>query len=263
MVMEPAATVLLLWLVFGGAHVALASAPIRGPLSARLGERGFDVLFSSIAGVTFAALVHYYAGHRMDGAMGPALGHGGVLRWMAMGSIVAGFGLAAAALTSYSRSPYALFGGPGVGEPRGIERVTRHGFLVGVVLVAVPHALLATRLAGTAFFAGFVLLAIVGGWHQDRKLLTRRGPGYREYLARTSFVPFAAIVAGRQRLVWREMPARHLAAGALVAVALRAVHDGIFVWGGAVLIAAVLSGALVETVRGWRRARSRLAQDSA
>jgi len=51
-----------------------------------------------------------------------------------------------------------------------VERVTRHPFFVGVALLASAHLLLATRLVGTVFFAGLAALAILGAWHQDRKL---------------------------------------------------------------------------------------------
>ena len=42
--LPPAATVALLWLVFGGAHVGLASARVRAALVARLGEGGFLIV---------------------------------------------------------------------------------------------------------------------------------------------------------------------------------------------------------------------------
>jgi uncharacterized membrane protein len=258
--MEPAAVVALLWLLFGGTHIGLASDPIRGPLVTRLGERGFDLLFSLVAAISFAMLVNYYAGHRLEGALGPAMGHSGILWWASMISIVAGFALAAASLVSYPRSPYALFGHTAVRQPRGIERVTRHGFFVGVILVAAPHALLATRLVGTVFTAGFVLLAAAGAWHQDRKFLARRGEAHAEYVARTSVIPFAAVVSGRQRLAWNELPVRYLAGGAAAALLLRYLHDGMFMWGGAVIITVVVGGGAVETLQSWRRARRAVAR---
>jgi uncharacterized membrane protein len=258
--MEPAVNVALLWGLFAGTHMALTSNALRGALVARLGERGFDILFSLVATISFGLLVFYYAAHRFEGAAGLAIGHAGPLRWVFLASIVAGFALASAALVSYPRSPYALFNeGAAASGPKGIERVTRHGFLVGVILVAVPHLLLATRLVGTVFTAGFVVLAAMGAWHQDRKLVARRGPRHADYVARTSVIPFAAVVAGRQRVVWSELPLLHLAGGLVAAAFLRYVHDQIFVWGGAVVVAAVTLGAAAEGVQSWRRARRRRA----
>lgn len=255
--MEPAVNVALLWVLFGGAHMALTSNPIRAPLVTRLGERGFDFVFSLVASVSFALLVFYYAGHRFEGAPGPAVGHVGALRWVFLTSIVAGFALAGAALVSYPRSPYAPFTGGAVvaSEPRGIERVTRHGFFVGMILVALPHCLLATRLVGSVFTAGFVILSAAGAWHQDRKLTARRGLRHADYVARTSTVPFAAVVSGRQRVVWSELPLLYLGGGLMVAALLRYVHDQIFAWGGAAVVAVVIGGAALEGVQSWRRAR--------
>src|SRR5437899_13047458 len=62
---------------------------------------------------------------------------------------------------------------PPIRAPRGVERVTRHPFFVGVALLASAHVLLATRLVGAVFFAGLAALAILGAWHQDRTLPAR------------------------------------------------------------------------------------------
>src|SRR2546426_132095 len=129
--MEPALTVGLLWLLFGGLHIGLATRRPRAALVARLGERGFTTLFS------------------------------------------------------------------------------------------LARVLLATRLVGAVFQAGIATVMMVGAWHQDRKLLVLRGRPYEAYLAATSAVPFVAILAGRQRLVWRELPYGALAACAAIAVSLR------------------------------------------
>jgi len=144
---------------------------------------------------------------------------------------------------------------PPIRAPRGVERVTRHPFFVGVALLASAHVLFATRLVGAVFFAGLAALAILGARHQDRKLLARRGAPYAGYLAVTSAVPFAAIVARRQRLAWREIPPRGLVLGLAVAAALRAVHASIFAHGGAWVIGVVLAGAALSAGRAWRRAQ--------
>src|SRR5262249_55955835 len=180
-----------------------------------LGEQGYMLVFSLVAAVSFTALVRFYAAHRLDGPAGLALGSMPLLRGLLMAAIVAGFALAAASLVVYPRSPMAVFS-DGAGSPRGLERIPRHSFFVAVTLIGVAHALLATHLVGTIFAAGFAVLGLAGGWHQDRKLLRLRGESYAAYLAATSTVPFAAIVSGRQRLVWRELPFGSLVAGVAI-----------------------------------------------
>jgi hypothetical protein len=68
-------------------------------------------------------------------------------------------------------------------------------------------------------------------------------------------VPFAAILSGRQQLVWRELPVGALLIGLGLAVLLRTVHAGLFSAGGTWIILAVLGGAAIAAVQSWRRAR--------
>jgi uncharacterized membrane protein len=252
--MEPTFAIVALWLVFGGTHVGLATRPVRERLVARFGEHGFALLFSLIAAVSFALLVHYYAAHRHEGLPGPALGAVPALRGVLVGLVVAGVALIVAGVAVYPSSPMAPSAPPR--PPRGLARVTRHPFLVGVFLFATAHALLATRLDGTVLFGGFALLASLGAWHQDRKLLRARGQSYAAYVAATSALPFAAVLAGRQRIAWRELPLTTLAAGLLSAVLLRHVHAGILSHGGAWVIWTTVGLAGVFLILDWWRARS-------
>lgn len=256
--MEACLVVIALWALFGGSHVALAAAPLRGALVRRLGESGFNALYSGVAAVAFTLLVTYYVGHRFEGPPGPGLGRFAPTRWLAVLAIGAGFVCAAGGLAGYGRSPMALFsGGSGSGEPRGFERITRHGFFAGVVLLAAGHLLLATRLVGVLFFLGLALLPALGARHQDAKLRARLGEPYARYLAATSAVPFAAVREGRQRIVWSELPWLWLVGGALASAILRQLHPLLLVQNGAGIVVAVLGGAALATFQSWRRAQRR------
>ena len=151
-------------------------------------------------------------------------------------------------LSVYSGSPMALFATT-VGPPRGIERISRHSFFVGVMLWSGAHALLSSSLVASEFFAGLALLAGLGSRHQDRKLLRRYGESYADYLAQSSTLPFAAILAGRQQLVWSELPWLAMAFGLVATYALREVHGQIFSAGGAWIIAFTLGGAALATLQ--------------
>ncbi len=164
---------------------------------------------------------------------------------------MAGIVLTVVGAVGYPGSPYDMFRPP-VRTPRGIERITRHPFFAGVALLGLAHALLATRLVGTVVFTGLALIAILGAWHQDAKLLARRGRPFADYLTATSAMPLAA---GTWSDLWRDLPWGALAAGGVVAYALRSVHDSIFAYGGAWVIVSVVGGAGYLTWLGWRRAR--------
>ncbi len=249
--MTPALTVGLLWLVFGGTHVGLATRAVRGRLVARLGEIGFTALYSVVAVASFVALVGTYAVLRDDGAAGVAATEW--LRAVLIGVVALGVTLAVAGVVPYPSSSYALFRTTSQTEPRGLERITRHPFFVGTALLGAGHALLATRLAGLVFFTGLVLLSLAGAWHQDRKLLAARGASHETFLARTSMMPFLAILRGRQRFVAGELPLGALGLGVAAAWGLRQVHSGIFAHGGAYVIIAVVGGALLASIQAWQR----------
>jgi uncharacterized membrane protein len=261
MTMEPTLAIVCLWLVFGGTHVGLASRALRDGLVGRLGELGFRVVYTLVASATFAALVMYYATHRFEGAPGPALGRYAPLRVLLIGVVGAGVVLQVMGLVGYPRSPNSV-ARPRVQPAVGVARVTRHAFFVGIALLAGAHALLATRLVGTVFFAALATLAVVGSWHQDRKLIALRGRPYADYVASTSAIPFAAIVDGRQPFAWRELSATSVALGVAAAIGLRSIHDRILAGGGLWLVVAVVAGAGIAglaSLWGARRIRAHAA----
>jgi len=252
--MEPALRVAMAWLLFAAGHIGLAALPVRGALVRRLGRWGFIAAYTAVASLTFALAIWTYAAQRLQGAPGLALGRSGLAEVTLTSAVVLGVVLMLASFAGYQRSPMSLTSGQ-ASEPHGLARVTRHSFFVGVILFAGAHALLASRLAGAVGMAGLALFAAIGAWHQDRKLLALRGESYQGYLAATSVVPFAAILAGRQRLVWRELPLAGFAVGLVAAYLLRVAHAGIFDHGGAYVIGTVVGGALLILVAELRRDR--------
>ena len=154
----------------------------------------------------------------------------------------------------------ALFSGA-VGEPAGMERISRHAFFYGLGLWALAHVLLVPTLSAAVFFAGFAFQAVLGSALQDRKLLGRLGEPYRRYLDGTSALPFAAILARRQSLVLQELPWTALGAGLGVAWLLREVHGHIFDYYGLWIVLAVLGGAGIATWGAERRQRQLRAQE--
>jgi uncharacterized membrane protein len=240
--MEPALLVAATWLVFVCSHFLLAEQPVRGALIRRLGERGFVVLFFAVAALTFALWVCTTAAVRLEGAPGLALAGTPWVYPLAFLAIVTGIAVAAGSFATYPSSPAALLASE-VREPRGVERVTRHPFFVGFALFGAAHAVIVPTLAQAAFFAGLAFHAALGVALQDRKLAVRLGAPYRAYQAKTSILPFAAILSGRQRLAAGDQPWLAYAVGALLALGLRQVHGHLFDHGGLWILVAVLGGA--------------------
>jgi uncharacterized membrane protein len=252
--MDPVLRVALGFALFAASHLALGAPRVRTALVARLGPQGFTLLFSLVAWLTFGFAISSYAAHAGEGPAGLALGAGAAARLALTLALVLGVMLMTGAFDRYSRSPFAI-GAAKAGDPRGLERVTRHPFFAGLALFGAAHALLAPRLIGAVAMGSLGLMAAFGAWFQDRKLLALRGESYRDYLAVTSGIPFAAILAGRQRLVWDELPYRSLLLGFGLAALLRALHPHLFDHGGAYLIAAMIAGPLLILLSALRRAQ--------
>lgn len=91
-------------------------------------------------------------------------------------------------------------------EPRGIVRITRHPFLVGVAIWAVTHLVSNGDLASVLFFASLAGVSIAGTVSIDAKRRRALGAGaWDAFASRTSIVPFAAILAGRNTLNLAEL----------------------------------------------------------
>ncbi len=247
--MDPWITVALCWLLFVGTHITLTTSRIRTALIARLGPWGFGYLFSAVAALSFGLAIHTLAIYQGEGPPGLGLERFAGIRWLGIGLIVSGVALSVASFGSLPASTLALLVEGSPREPRGLERITRHPFFVGTALLGTGHVLLASRLVGAIAFSGLALLSIGGAMHQDAKLRSNLGQSYVDYLAQTSFVPFAAMIGRRQQLVAREIPWLGFAVGLAVAFALRSVHGSILADGGGWVIGFAVIGAGLATLQ--------------
>lgn len=256
--MDGTSLVVLASVGFFVTHVGMATAPIRGPLARRLGEAGFMVLFSTVASLAWAALVYAYAVHRADGPAGLALVDEPIARGALHGVGLVGmaFMMGAFAPRGYWESPIMVLVGK-VREPHGLERISRHPFFAGLVLLSAAHMLLARHLNGVLFFGVLVLVSVIGSAHQARKLRRKHGPGYDDFLAATSAIPFAAIAAGRQRLALGEVPWLFMLAGVGAGVGVHALHPDVLAHGGIGVIIAVVAASWLIGVRAVLIARRR------
>jgi uncharacterized membrane protein len=215
--------IVALWLAFAASHLGLSSQRFRPGLVERLGERGFQGLYSLIALMTFVPLVWLYFENQHAGP--PLWYWGGAtpMRWLVYVGMAATLSLLLGGMLQPSPASLIARGS----EVRGALRITRHPVLMGVGLFGLVH-LLGARVNGAelAFFAGFPLFAWIGCRHQDTRKLAG-DPAYQQFVAETPFFPFSR--GGGLRGL-REMPLA-LALGVALAVTLRYFHAGWF--GGA------------------------------
>jgi uncharacterized membrane protein len=210
------ASLLLASLFFIGIHLGLSGTTLRDRFVSRTGLRTYMIVFSlaSIAGMAW--LVSAYKASAYVETWGQ-------LEWWKPFAIVLmlpAFLLVVIGLTTpnpTSVAQEALVERP----PTGIVRITRHPFLVGVAIWSGVHLVGNGDLASLLFFAALAIVAGAGTVSIDAK--RRRALGaqaWDKFASRTSIVPFAAIVAGRNTLAARELgwwrPAAGLAAYALM-----------------------------------------------
>ena len=210
------ASLLLAALFFTAIHLGLSGTVLRDRVVAAIGLRGYMVVFSaaSVAGMIW--LVSAYNG-------APYVETWGTPGWWKPFAIVLmlpAFLLVVIGLTT--PNPTAVAGEALVDRPpAGIVRVTRHPFLVGVALWAGVHVVNNGDVASLLFFGSLAVVAGAGTVSIDAKRRrTLGGPAWDAFASRTSILPFAAILAGRNTLAARELgwwrPAAGVAAYALM-----------------------------------------------
>jgi uncharacterized membrane protein len=87
---------------------------------------------------------------------------------------------------------------------RGVLRITRHPFLWGVALWAAFHTLANGEEPAVIFFGTFFIVALSGTFAIDAKRRRKMGDDWVTFAARTSNIPFAAMLSGRTRFSARE-----------------------------------------------------------
>jgi uncharacterized membrane protein len=211
----PIVSLALATAAFVGTHILL-SHPLRAGLVARLGERAFTGVYSLVALATLAWTIIAWRGGGDSGALWVAP----LQYWPTASALML---IASILLIG------ALFGNPSfprpgarprpIPGPRGVFAITRHPMNISFMLWALVHASLSGSPRNLIVAAGIMALALFGSIGQDRKKERLLGEIWLDWEARTSFVPFGALLAGKVR--WRDaMPGAVALIGGIVLWAL-------------------------------------------
>jgi uncharacterized membrane protein len=225
--LENVPAILLWWLLFGVTHIGGSSQLVRSPLIRRLGLPGFKALYSVVAFATFIPLCSVYSNNKHAGAVLFVPDSGLRLSTqvlMLMALIFLGQSLA----TKSPLTTIAEMTGSFRGRARGIQRITRHPQNFSFALFGFAHMLSNSFIGDWIFFGGFLIYGIFSAIHQDKRTLAFGPKEVREFQAETSIVPFAAILAGKQRLALREYNLIGLLISIIVFMVLRVFHYRLF-----------------------------------
>ncbi len=206
---------------FVGSHFLL-SHPLRRPLTARFGERGFLPIYVAVAVASFA----WFIAAAVSAPAGPVWWVAGPGLWDVATLVMLGAAVLLAG--SFVGNPAAVDPTlrPRVPDrPRGVLAITRHPMMWSFTLWAAVHAILWGSAANLVVAAGIGALAFFGARAQDAKKEVLLGGAWQAWEARTSFWPFGAQVTGRAP--WRAaVPSSPvLAGGAALWLLATAAHS--------------------------------------
>ncbi|KAF4378435.1 hypothetical protein CsatB_026482 [Cannabis sativa] len=188
---------LLLIVIFATVHSGLAS--LRDMGEKIIGERAFRVLFAGTSLPLAVSTVVYFINHRYDGQQLWQLQDvPGLHQFLWLSSFVSFFFL--------YPSTFNLLEVAAVDKPKmhlwetGVMRITRHPQMVGQVIWCIAHTIWIGNSVAVAASVGLIGHHLFGVWNGDRRLAIRYGDNFEAVKRRTSVVPFAAILDGRQKL---------------------------------------------------------------
>ncbi|HYG86377.1 MAG TPA: NnrU family protein [Azospirillum sp.] len=200
-------------------HAVPSWPGVRPALVERLGRPGFIAVHSLLSVVTLTLFVLAYraadtSGHVFFPADGAAK--------LAVALMPVAFFLMIARVTTKFGEPQAPK------PPAGIYRITRFPGSVGLLLWALLHLQATGDARRVILFATMAAIALFAMFKNDWVLRNSGNPDAAAFRAQTSAVPFAAVLARRQRIVWREIGWARLLGALLVTAAILYAHPLVF-----------------------------------
>ncbi len=209
-------------------HLLISGTRLRDAITGAIGERPYLGLFSlaSLAILVWLIIAYNAAHTSPENRVLYDLGH-----VRDLGIIVVALAFLLGMQGLLIRNPTAVQQESAIGKEgaiRGVLRITRHPFLWGIVLWSGFHLLANGDLAGVIFFSTFFVVALAGTFAIDAKRRRKLGPAWQSFAARTSNVPFAAVLSGRNALHLSESLGWRFWVALLVFIALLFAHPHLF-----------------------------------
>jgi uncharacterized membrane protein len=214
------AAMVLSTLLFVGGHFVLSHV-LRRPLLAALGDNGFRIVYTLVAFVGLGWMVWAHKTAPYVALWGDPVWARHLLllvMLVAMFFFIVGMTSPSPGVVGAEKMPMAYDSG------LGIHAIVRHPGLWGFALWGLGH-LIANGDVATVILAGGIALLAFGGMLGIDARKSRAFPAaYREFMAHTSNVPFAAMIAGRTRLNWSRIGLWRIALALAVYVIVLFAH---------------------------------------
>ncbi|MGL4313136.1 MAG: NnrU family protein [Sphingomonas sp.] len=173
----------------------LLSHPLRAPLVKALGAGGFMGVYSLVAFGTLGWMAHAY---KAAPATAPYWEVGdGIWTTVTIVMLLASLLLMGSLIGNPALPGPAPAAAP---APRGVFTITRHPMLWSFALWALCHIAIMPNAANLIVSIAILVLALAGAALQDAKKAALQPDMWRDWQARTSWLPFAAIATGKVKL---------------------------------------------------------------
>lgn len=211
--------------LFVVSHVAMSGSRVREPIVRRIGEGPFRGLYSvvSLVLIVWVSMAYNAAPYVDVWEPGTALRHLS-LTVMAFACVFVVCGLATPNPTLAAGDSAAI----AANGPVGIFKVTRHPMMWGLGLWGIAHLAANGDGASIVLFGALTALALVGPLSIEARKRRQLGPVWEAYSAETSYVPFAALIAGRTRVGLGEIGWARIAGGLVLYAVLLFAHPWAF-----------------------------------
>jgi uncharacterized membrane protein len=206
-------------------HYGISSTPLRAALVQRIGERPYLAVYSLIALAAIFWLSRAYV-HAPYIQLWPA-----TLTGPLVPLVVLPFALILLVAGVSRPNPTSVGQGSTFDDPdavRGALRITRHPVMWAIALWALSHIVANRDLASLVFFGALAALALIGTRLLDAKYAARRGAAWRTFAQATSNLPFAAVLAGRQRFAPDEIGWTRIGLALVLYAVLLGLHPWLF-----------------------------------
>jgi len=226
---DPMQQLIIATIAFVAWHFVAPYPAIRDRISGGIGERGYLILFSAVSAALLIWIIIAYRQAPVT-VLWPSLT---AVRHLTGAVMLIACILIFAGMTI--RNPTAVGGElPEQGRPEalpGILKITRHPANWGIGLWGVMHVAANGDAASAVMFGGFAALALFGPMMIDRRKKLVLGDKWDAFAAETSYIPFAAILAGRAKTSLTEIGHMRVAGGLFLYGLLLALHEPMFgIW---------------------------------
>jgi uncharacterized membrane protein len=179
-------------------HFGVSGTRLRDALTARLGEGPYRGMFALASIVGLAWMIYAYRHSPTIELWGFLFG----FRPAAYVLVLIAFLFAVIGLVTPSPTRVGMESKLAHGPEaiRGIVRITRHPFLWGVALWSAVHLIVNGDVASLILFGSLLILSLGGPMAIDAKRRRNYADQWPPFANATSNIPFAAILAGRNRL---------------------------------------------------------------